>query len=335
MIMKIFNRITGKIFATVLTGALLAVSLAGCGKKDAAEGLTKIRYANLKPGLNSAFFQLGIEKGIFEKYGIDLQVVNFVNGGPEAIAGVASGDVDMGDFGTPILTGIANEIPIKIVGSPATKGNPFVLTALNEITDISQLTGKTVSTGALGGGNHQSFIKILTETGIDPESVDIVAAGGVDAVQALESGRVDAVETELAQALQVEGSDVGHILAYASDYFGRYQHSFVFATDALIKDNPKAVENVLRASKESYEYAKAHPEETVAKGTELTGYDEAVVRAYYDKCYNEIWDLSLSVDIEGVQNAVNVLKDLGELDQSVVFDPDTWIDSTFINEVNK
>ena len=292
--------------------------------------LVKIRFANLAYGLDSIPHELAIEKGIFAKYGIDLQVINFAKGGAEAAAGVASGQVDMGSFGTPILTAISKGIPIKIVASPPIKKNPFVLVARPGIKRVKELKGKTVATGALGGGNHQSFLKILYANGLTEKDVKIIATGGVDEELILKSGKVDAVNVSSITVTKLVKEQTGHIIAKAVDYYGHYQHSFVFATDAFIKNNPETVRNFIKASREAYQYAKTHQVELVKYTTKKIALDETLIRDYFKEVSSKEWDLSFKVDVEGTANAVKILQELGELDKSVVFDPKQWLDLRFL-----
>ena len=114
---------------------------------------------------------LGVPKDQFE---------NFIRGGAEAMAGVASGGIDMGTFGTPILIGIAAGLPIKIVGSPPQKRQSFELVARKGINSVKELKGKVVTSGALGGGSHESLLKILHDNGLTENDVGVVATGGTD-----------------------------------------------------------------------------------------------------------------------------------------------------------
>src|SRR4051794_29567723 len=65
--------------------------------------LIKIRYAQLAPGVANVHVDLAVEKGIFAARGIELESHRFNSGGPEALAAVAGGDIDMGNFGSPVL----------------------------------------------------------------------------------------------------------------------------------------------------------------------------------------------------------------------------------------
>jgi len=315
---------------------LMAVSLlatAGCAKKKAASAdgkeLVTIRYANLSVGLDSAYHMLGIKHGIFEKYGIDLQVINFQKGGAEAAAGIASGQVDMGSFGTPILTGISKGLPIKLVAAPAKKEMEFILVAANDITKVEDLKGKIIATGALGGGNHQSFVKIIEAHGLKETDVSVVATGGTDAYMIIKSGRVAAIQTNGPAVLQIEADGVGHVLARAKDYYGDYQHSYVFATTDFIANHPDVIKNFLKGSRESHQYSIDHFDELVETGKTLVGFDEPVVRQYYREEFQR-WDLTFQLNITGTANAVKIVQELGEIAPDVKFDENTWVDNRFL-----
>lgn len=318
-------------FALIFAGLAL-LAQASCAKKSTANAekeLTTIRFANLAAGLGSAYHMLGIEHGIFEKYGIDLQVINFQKGGAEAAAGIASGQVDMGSFGTPILTGISKGLPIKIVAAPANKEMNFVLVAANDIAAVEDLKGRIVATGALGGGNHQSFVKIIEAHGLKESDINVVATGGTDPFLIIKSGRVAAVQTEGAPVLHIESEGAGHTLAKAKDYYGDYEHSYVFATNDFIENHPEAVSDFLKASRESHEYARDHFDELVEAGKPLVGFDEAVIRKFYEEDIAK-WDLTFQVNVTGAANAVEIIKELGEINPDVYFDETTWVDKRFL-----
>lgn len=338
-----------QIMAMLLAASMIGV-IAGCGGQEEGQGNTpdntqagaspavesnkpqetvKIRFANLAVGLASAYHELGIEQGIFSKYGIDLQIVNFTKGGAEATAGVVSGQVDMGSYGTPILTGISKGVGMKIVASPPVKENPFYLVARQGINSVEELRGKTVATGAFGGGNHQSLVKILEHNGLKESDVKVVATGGADEYMILQSGKTDAVETSEPVVSRLVADGIGTVLEKAANVYGDYQHSYVFATTDFIDKHPEAVRNFLKASRESHEYARDNFEELVAKGSTLVKMDENVIREFY-KADIAQWDLSFEVNVTGAANAVKIIQDLGEIDKSVNFDPDTWIDSSFL-----
>jgi NitT/TauT family transport system substrate-binding protein len=297
---------------------------------SAPPALVPLRIAELNVGVPSAIDDLAIEKGIFAKHGIDLQVIHFIKGGAEAMAGVASGQVDMGRYGTPILTGISFGLPIKIVGSPANKRMNFELVARKGIGSVKELRGKVVACGALGGGSHQSLLKILQANGLTENDVSIVATGGTDAAMILRSGKIDAVITTEPTRLKLEDENTGTLIAKGIDYYGIYQHSFVLATNTFIKNHPDTIRNYFIAEKESLEYAKSHLNELIDFAAKNVNLKKEIIRAYFEEQFG-LWDLSFQVDIPGTYRAVEILKELKEIKTSVNLDEKTWFDFRFIN----
>lgn len=294
--------------------------------------LTPVKYAQLGVSLTDVHFEFAAEKGIYKNNGIDIEFIHFDKGGPEALAAAASNQIDIGNFGTPILTGISKGIPIKVVGSPPITENPFVLVAANDIQSVQDLKGKTIATGALGGGSHQAALKILRANGLSESDVTISATGGAEMQMVLSSGKVAAVITTEPTVTKIETDKQGHTLVKGADAFGVYQHSFVFATNKLIQSNPDAVRAVLKANTEANRYAATHQDELVDYAVEKTKLPVTIVRDFYAKTI-PTWTVDGKVNVEGAKNAFAILKELKEADAS--FDPnqtEAWFDSSFLPE---
>jgi NitT/TauT family transport system substrate-binding protein len=309
------------------TCLLLALALAPAGLAAQA-GLTTVRLANLSVG--NPVQNLGVKKGFFARHGVDLKVIPFLNGGAEATAGAFAGQVDMGSYGSPILTGLARGLPIKIVASPAVKGMNFELVARPGIGRVEDLRGKVISAGTPGNGTRQALLKILKAHGLGEQDVQLVGGGGASGDLILATGRVDAVVTTELTTIKLEGEGVGRLLARARDYYPHYQHSYVFATDAFIKAHPEAVRGFILASRESYQYARAHLDEVVAEHRLLKiQLSDEQLREYWRRQF-KLWDLSFKVDEDGLRGAVEVLQELKEIKRPLQADPKTWLDRRFL-----
>jgi NitT/TauT family transport system substrate-binding protein len=265
--------------------AFVVVALASLAcRADSGPGaapLVPLRLAVL--GINAGPQQLGIDHGVYARHGIDLQVLHFIGGGPGATVAAASGQVDMGEYGTPILIGIASGLHIKVVGSPAVKANPFELVGRTGIGSVRDLKGKTATSGVLGGGDgHQAILKILRDNGLGTDDVQLVGSGGADAELVLRSGRVDAVITNELTRRKVVDEGRGSLLARAQDYFGHYQHNYVYATDQFIAAHPETVRNYFLATRESLEYARANLDELVDFAASQVMVKKPLIRAYYE-----------------------------------------------------
>jgi ABC-type nitrate/sulfonate/bicarbonate transport system substrate-binding protein len=317
----------------IMSALLILLMLVGCSKaggktteQKSGKPLTVIRFATSAGNLPINF---GIKKGYFAEQGIDLKVV-IITGGVEAVTAAAAGEADLGGMGSPIVVGAAAGVPITIVGSPPSSGQHFVLVSKPQYKSFAELKGKPVSPGAPGQGTIQAFNVIAKAKGFKPSDFQTVNAGtSANALAALQTGKVEAVITSETVGIKAELEGFGKILERAVDYFGHYQHSFTFATNRFIKENPDALRKFLLAYRKTVEYLKAHPDEALQFAVTELQQDEIPYKKVYGK---EIptWDTSGRVDFEGTENCIKILKDLGEIDPKVQITAKQIIDEQFL-----
>jgi len=323
-----------KIIKTVAALSALLVLAAGCTKGDAAKEngaaatgkLETLRYATSIANLPITF---GIKKGFFAEQGLDVKVVT-VSGGVEAVTAAAAGEADMGGMGSPIITGAAVGVPITIVASPPAAGQHFILLSRPGYRSLADLKGKPISPGGAGQGTIQAFNVIAKAKGYKLSDFQYVNAGSsTNALAALQAGKVEAVITSEVIGVKAELDGFGKVLEQAAEYFGRYQHTFIFATKKYIKDKPEKIRSFLAAYRKTVDYIKAHPEEAIQFGIIDLQQDARAYRAVQAK---EIatWDTSGRVDIEGTDNAIKILKDLGEIGPNVQITAKQIVDEQFL-----
>lgn len=296
--------------------AWLAAASILLGQPAKAAALIPIRYADLSIQSDNLYQYLALEQGIYAKHGIDLKLISFLKGGPEVIAAAASDQIDIGSIGTPILTAISRGIPIRIIGAPAAKGQVFILVARPEIKTLADLKAKTVGVSSVGGGQSQALRFILGANKIDPHLVPSIAYGApASGYIALQSGKLAAVvmSEPLVSKAEIEGT--GHILAKAVDYYGRYEHSYVFATTDFIQHSPDAIRRFFEANREAIDYARAHRDQWIAYGEKRLNLPAAVLGRVYDNTA-PTWDDSQRIDVQGTLNAIGIVKDLGDINKS-------------------
>lgn len=314
-----------------LVSSLVSLSVAALLIGNASAADVTVRYADLTANTANLYQYLAVEKGIYRKHGVDLQLVSFLKGGPEVIAAAAGNQVDLGSLGTPILTGISRGIPIKVVGSPPVKGQEFILVARPDIAMLADLKGKTVGVSSVGGGQSQALKFILRANKLSDDDVKTIAYGApANGYIALRSSQLAGVLLSEPLVSKAELDGVGKVLAKAVDYYGRYQHSYVFATNKFIKENPEAIRLFFQANREAIDYAKSHRDELIAVGVKKLGLDQAVLAKVFEKTI-PLWDDNQQVDVEGMLNAVNIVKDLGDINKSYVPAVDQIADLRFID----
>lgn len=314
---------------------LLALFLSGCANKSDQQPARKgekpksvIRFATTAGNLPLNF---GIKKGYFAEQGIDLKIVT-ISGGPASVTAAASGEADFGGMGSPILVGISAGVPITIVASPPHSGENFVLVSKPHYKNFAELKGKAVSPGNVGGGSSDAFMMIAKAKGFKSSDFQLMNAGpSANSLAALQTGRVEAIIASEVVGVKAELEGFGKILEHAVDYFGHYQHSFVFATNSFIKEKPEAVRAFLVAYRKTLEYIKAHPEEAIQFAVTDLQQEERSYRKVYEK---EIptWDTSGKIDFVGTDNAIKILKELGDINPQVQITAKQIVDERFLTK---
>jgi ABC-type nitrate/sulfonate/bicarbonate transport system substrate-binding protein len=155
---------------------------------------------------------VGIHKGTFKRYGLDVRLVQ-LRTGALSMATLATGQVQY-NYGSPAnaLSAAAGGMKIECVGSPVHK-IPRVLVARKDIRTLEDLRGKTFGVQSIGGGFWLQTMIALDGLGIDPEKYDLrmrVLGDTATVTQALGSGGVDAsvIPYSFSEAAKRAGANV-------------------------------------------------------------------------------------------------------------------------------
>ena len=137
---------------------------------------------------------VGIAKGTFKRYGLDVRMVQLRNGSL-SMATLATGQVQY-NYGSPAnaLSASAGGLRIQCAASPVHR-IPRELVARKEIRTLEDLRGKTFGVQSIGGGFWLQTMIALDGLGIDPDKYDLkmrVLGDTATVTQALGTGGVDA-----------------------------------------------------------------------------------------------------------------------------------------------
>jgi NitT/TauT family transport system substrate-binding protein len=244
----------------------------------------------LSPGTGTAYLEYAVNHGIFSKYGIDLKLQYFLNGGNEGNAAIASGQIDAGSYGPPVLTAIVRGLKIKIIGSPSDSiSDGSILAAGPSIKTVEDLKGKIVATTTKGMSPYQHAFTILEHHGLSAADVNFRPANGNIGVQLLKSGQADASilgELDLGLAKRL---GFAHPLDTSGKYLGAYQSNFFFASQRFIDEHPAELQSLVKALYEANAFAENNFEGYLSyvmkKYTQI--YDTADVRLLLQKNLRE------------------------------------------------
>ena len=259
--------------------------------------------------------RLGVEAGVFKEEGLDLSV-RVVFGGPEIAAAYDSGDLEIGEFGSPpAINAIAAGKRFKIVGGGCRQNAHLYFCAAKGIDSYAGLRGKRV--GVLGIGSCSDWItrKVVSHHGLDPDSdieivpllgdyprvVDLVADGALDACMI----------TEPSVAVGEERGVLDFWAAgYEAPYLPDYQWIVRVARDELIERDPDLIRAVLRGCRKSAHYAATHTSEWIALAARQFDISEQAARRAVERELPRL-ELDCGLDIAGLQAATDLQYNLG------------------------
>ncbi|WP_432170336.1 aliphatic sulfonate ABC transporter substrate-binding protein [Streptomyces sp. 1222.5] len=243
---------------------------AGAKKIDGLDSV-KIGYFG---NLTHATALVGNQKGFFQKeLGATKASYATFNAGPSEIEALNSGSIDIGWIGpSPAINGFTKSggKSLKIIGGSASGGVKLVVNP-KKIKSLKDVEGKRIATPQLGNTQDVAFLNWAAEQGwkVDAQSgkgdVTVVRTDNKITPDAYKSGSVDGawVPEPTASKLVAEG---GKVLLDESSLWPdkKFVITNIIVRQAFLKEHPKAVEAVLKASVETNKWINANPDEAKA-----------------------------------------------------------------------
>lgn len=283
----------------------------------------------------------GVEKGIFEKNGIQVEFIYAA--AADILTNIAAGNVDFGfPNGDAVVAAAANGLPVKVVHTTYQRGIGALLAKeASGIKSYKDLKGKKVAVTSLASPNYLQLQVGLKQAGLklDDVSVEVVATGAI--VQSLQAGQVDAIVfSELRKYnLEADGSKVTMILS--NDFLPSFGNVVVTSADKLAK-NPDVVKRFTTAVTQSYEWViDGHIGDaldiSLAKYTPTWPKDQkAILTTAFEKTFvPSVWQSALTkqkglgaADMAGWQKNADILAEYKVIDSApkaaeFVVDPST------------
>jgi NitT/TauT family transport system substrate-binding protein len=230
--------------------------------------LTTITVDTL-PIANALPMDLGIQKGFFEKQGIEIKK-QVLQSGNDIILALANNNGDIGYVGyVPMMIGRTSGIPLTLVAASEVEGTSeadnwqnILVKSSSSIRTPADLAGKTIAVNALKGVGEVVIKAALKKDGVDPNSVKLLALPFPTMRTALNNGQVDAIwvpEPFLTQGLNLDGD---RIVMAPGPVLGKYFPNGGYAAlQTWSSRNPGLAKKFRTAINESLEYAQSHPDE--------------------------------------------------------------------------
>lgn len=321
------GRIARLFFAMLAVSALFIAPLRAAPAKKLHLAFSAFAYANPP-------FWIAHELKLFEKYGgFDSELIYV--GGARPIQAMLGGSIDVSQVGgAAAVAAAANGAEIAILGTVFTRLT-FAIHANPQIKQISDLKGKTIAAGTVGGNSYFAALAFLRHFNwLANRDVGVLPAGGSPEVLAgLLQGKFQAGVLTPPSSIAAAKAGYREIFDLAALDFP-FPVISVVATRKFIETDPDVILNVLRATSEAIYLYKTRPDLTlpvVAKYMRVAKDDPAVAQA--QASLGKYLNQYLTPSPEGIKFVLDFLAEkLPELKNK---NPNDFIDSRFVRKLEE
>lgn len=271
------------------------------GGEGNAEARTTIRVGVATSGFAYPFY-VGQEKGFFDKYGIDLVIDSYGNGG-ETIDATVLQQEDMGEgMDYAVVTRLAEGSNLQILSfmaeaNPAREG----LYVQGDISDIQDLEGKRIAVRK-GTINEYVWKLLLDQYNIPEDSVERVElSSDAEIITAFVNGDADAIWIMNVYKEQLDEAGTNYNNLGDLSLVGVSQKAFILMDKTFTEQNPEVTENFLKGVSEAERYIAENPEESAEIIYKNMAIEEESARKDIDN-YN--WDIRFTQ--EDYEHLVNL-----------------------------
>lgn len=276
--------------AITLRTAVLLCALIAAGAAGAQERV-KVRFGILTTASQAAFY-VGTKKGIFAKYGFDVEVLPLATG-VQANQSLAAGQVDWSGGGVEsTVVAWATGLPFKAYSMYAKGGDSYGILVRKDanIASAVDLKGKRVAVPQ-GTAPAQGLNQVIQEAGLPRDAVQRVNANFGNMGQMLISGSVEAMaglEPFLTLTEEKMAGGASMLMRLGKHVQGG---GFFLITDQWAAANPSKVADAVAALWESQQWVRQNPKEAAAIEAEFLKVDARIVEVTFKWLnYNPLLD---------------------------------------------
>jgi len=259
----------------------LAVAVLASASPAVAQEKVKVRFGILTTASQAAFY-VGTKKGIFDKYGFDIEVKSLATG-VQANQALAAGQVDWSGGGVePTVVAWANKLPFKAYSMYAKGGDSYGVLVRNSanINSPADLKGKKVAVPQ-GTAPAQGLSQLIQQAGLPRDAVNRVNATYGNMGPMLVQGAVDAmVGLEPFLTLTEEKmAGEGKILMRLGKVV--QGGGFFLISDAWAAQHPTKVKDAVAALWESQQWVRQNVKEAAAIEAEFLKVEPRIVEVTF------------------------------------------------------
>jgi NitT/TauT family transport system substrate-binding protein len=300
-----------------VTPLALAAGLFAAGAMQPAQALDKLSVGKAINVLwVYTMLDVGVEEGIFAKYGLDVEV-SVLPGDAKFQQALISKSIDIG-----LASGTAMALAVK--GSPAVAVAAYAgaprnfsvnVAADSDIKTVKDLKGRLLATATAGSLPEWLIKRLSLKEGWGVHGIRTTATGGFEAsLAATLTHQVDGFMGATEAGLMLEEQKRGRVITNMEQYAPRFITQVVSTRTDFVAEHPELVERFLKGLFGTIAYVKTHREKTTEIATRVLHQSPGVMDRTYD---SELPMLSTdgSFDLEAIEVLKDSYVDMGVLEQ--------------------
>jgi NitT/TauT family transport system substrate-binding protein len=298
-------------------------ALAGCGgdgdigSTSDEEGSSTALRVQETAGMPSAFVGFGIEQGIFDKHGLDVELEE-TQGGAATLPALVNGDVQIGGSNVvSLLIAESKGLPIQAI-APGTSARPkgedfgaLLAAPESDIASAKDLEGGTVAVNTLDNIAEVVVKAALEKEGADPDKVKLIEVPFPEMGPAMERGDVQgafSIEPFVSTSVDAGAKVVNY--SYVAAEPGMQVGAYAVARD-FAAENADTVDDFKAAVAETAEYLGAHEQEFRTYLSEKAQIDPALAKSIVLPEWHE------QLDVDSLQSTAELMQQYGLVEEPV------------------
>lgn len=202
-------------------------------------------------------------QGQYKANGINTKLVQFNNGG-DLMTAMASGDVDVGYVGiTPVLSSIANGVPVKVISAAQTEGSGIVVAKDSGINSVSDLNGKKIATPGESSIQHMLLTYYLKQNGMSLSDLKVSSMKVPSMNDALKTGKIDGMIT-FEPYVSIAEKNGAKVFVDSSEIIPDHPCCVVVASDKFIDEHPNETQTILDIHENATNYINNNTDEAAS-----------------------------------------------------------------------
>jgi NitT/TauT family transport system substrate-binding protein len=290
-----------------------------------------VRMAYLQNDIHHLALWVALEKGLYEKEGVEVEITGVFRAGPEIMTAFTAEELDMAYVGeAPTTVAAANgAAKVAAVAQVNTEGSAIVVRKKStDLARVADLKGKTIAIP--GHSTVQDFLllKALTQNKLDLKAVNIIVIKPPEMITALGSNQIDAFIAWEPYPSKADSMGIGRNLVTSHDIWEDHPCCVLVADTGFMAAHPTKVKKIVQAHIQANDFISTHPEEAVDIGVKYTGMDGKTIQtAMKTVHYTE------KLSIDGEMEYINFLTSVGYIkikDRQAFLD--NLLNQTFLEE---